>query len=369
MIVIEGKYNTAKVFTSQLEASARQQIETLVNQPFTKGSKIRVMPDVHSGAGSTIGTTMTITDKVVPNLVGVDIGCGMLTTQLDVKYLDFKTLDRVIRQEIPSGFAIRKRAHPFSKNVTIDQLILNSYGKSNQSLDLERAYLSIGTLGGGNHFIEINKDDEDRYYLVIHSGSRNLGLQVALQYQRLAQQKNIESLRDLEYLEGEDFNHYLHDMKIMQEFAHYNRLAMAEVILKEMHWNIEDQFTTIHNYIDMESKILRKGAVSAKHQERLLIPLNMRDGSLLCLGKGNQDWNYSAPHGAGRALSRTAARQQLSLQEFQKSMEGIYSTTISRKTLDEAPDAYKDIDTILEYLHQTANIEKHLQVVYNYKAS
>ncbi len=369
MIIIDGKYNMAKVFTSDLEPTARQQIQTLVNQPFVKGSKIRVMPDVHTGAGSTIGTTMTITDKVVPNLVGVDIGCGMLTTKLDVQYIDFKLLDRVIRQEIPSGFSIRRHPHTYIDQVDIKNLRIRKGGKNDRSLDLERAGLSIGTLGGGNHFIEINRDEAGTYYLVIHSGSRNIGLQVALHYQRLAASKSQNMTKDLEYLENEDFKDYLHDMRIMQKYALINRIAMAEVILREMNWKSLDQFTTTHNYIDMETMILRKGAVSSQKGERLLIPLNMRDGSLICIGKGNPDWNYSAPHGAGRAMSRTAARNQLDLQEFRNTMDGIYSTSVSRKTLDEAPEAYKDIDQLLEYLHETATIEKHLSVSYNFKAN
>ncbi len=369
MIIIEGRYNTAKVFTSEVESSAYKQIETLVNQPFVQGSVIRIMPDVHAGAGSTIGTTMTLQDKVVPNLVGVDIGCGMLTTKLANDYIDFKVLDRVIRQEIPSGFAVRKHPHEFFKRVDIEALKIREGTKNDRQLDLQRAGLSIGTLGGGNHFIEINKDEAGHHYLVIHSGSRNIGLQVALMYQRKATKLKPDLPKDLAYLEGPLFDDYLHDMKIIQNFALQNRLAMAQVILKEMNWTVVDQFSTVHNYIDVEHQILRKGAVSAQKGERLLIPLNMRDGSLICIGKGNPDWNYSAPHGAGRILSRTAARQQLSLAEFEKIMDGIWSTSIRKSTLDESPMAYKDLEHLLEYLHETVDIEHYLKPVYNFKAN
>lgn len=369
MIIIEGKYNTVKVFTSVLEPTARGQLETLVDQPFVQGATIRVMPDVHAGAGSTIGTTMTLKDKVVPNLVGVDIGCGMLTTKLDVDYIDFKYLDRVIRQEVPSGFSIRKRAHPYSSQIRVSDLRIREGGKNDYRLDLNRADLSIGTLGGGNHFIEINQNQSGHHYLVIHSGSRHIGLQVALNYQRIATELNPQHPKDLAYLEGQQFENYLHDMEIIQEFAHWNRMAMAEAILSNMNWVGVEQFSTIHNYIDLEQMILRKGAVSAQRGERLLIPLNMRDGSLICRGRGNPDWNYSAPHGAGRTMSRSAARRDLSLADFEQTMEGVWSTSVRSTTLDESPMAYKDLDLLLEYLHETVDIVEYLRPVYNFKAN
>lgn len=369
MILIKGKFNEAKVFTNDLEESAHQQIQTLVDQEFTKGSKIRVMPDVHAGAGSTIGTTMIIKDKVVPNMVGVDIGCGMLTTKIKDTYIDFKKLDDFIRYNIPSGFAIRKHQHPFANQIRVNDLRIRNGGKNDRSLDLNRAHLSIGTLGGGNHFIEINVDEENNHYLVIHSGSRNIGLQVALHYQRLAAKQNPGEVKSLEYLDGKYFDDYLHDMKIMQEYALLNRKAMAQDIIDAMGWTVIDQISTIHNYIDIDNLILRKGAVSAKKGEVLLIPLNMRDGSLLCVGKGNKDWNESAPHGAGRIMSRTYAKDNLSLQEFERTMEGIYTSSVRRATLDEAPMAYKNKETILEYLSETADILHHLTPIYNFKAS
>jgi tRNA-splicing ligase RtcB len=369
MILIKGKYNEAKVFTSQLESKAKEQIQTLVDQPFTEGLTIRVMPDVHAGAGSTIGTTMTIKDKVVPNLVGVDIGCGMLTTQLREESIDFPKLDRVIREQIPSGFSIRNKPHAFSEKVDVLALRSREGGKNDKQLDIHRAMRSIGTLGGGNHFIEINQDEEGRHYLVIHSGSRNIGLQVALYYQKIAAKMSPHQPRALEYLEGPVLEDYLHDMKLMQEYALKNRKAMADIILNGMGWEANEQFSTIHNYIDLERMILRKGAVSSEKGEKILIPLNMRDGSLLCIGKGNQDWNTSAPHGAGRVMSRTQAKKELSMREFHESMKGVYSSSVRKGTLDEAPMVYKDQEHLMEYLHETCDIQHRLRPLYNFKAS
>ncbi len=369
MIIIKGACNEAKVFTSDLEASARDQIQTLVNQPFTAGSKIRIMPDVHAGAGSTIGTTMTVLDAVVPNLVGVDIGCGMLTSRLAEDKIDLPRLDRLIRRRIPSGHMIRKTPHEFLKNVDIDDLRCRNGGKNDKILKMDRARLSLGTLGGGNHFIEGNKDENGRLYLVIHSGSRHLGLQVALFYQRVAAKKRRDLPRDLACLEGQDMKDYLHDMHIMQQYAVQNRKAIADQIINEMGWQVEESFTTIHNYIDLNTMILRKGAVSASKGEKLLIPLNMRDGSLICIGKGNPDWNQSAPHGAGRIMSRTEARRTITLHDFEETMTGIYSTSVHRNTLDEAPMAYKSLDSLREYLHETADVVQHLKPIYNFKAA
>ncbi|MGI6072721.1 MAG: RtcB family protein [Lachnospiraceae bacterium] len=371
MLVIKGRHNEAKVFTSDLEETARDQIQNLVNQPFVAGSKIRIMPDVHAGAGCTIGTTMTISDKAVPNLVGVDIGCGMLTIELiglTEKNLDLPGLDRLIRKNILSGHQIRRQPHEFTEQTRIDDLRCRDGGRNDKNLKLERARLSIGTLGGGNHFIEINKDQDGKLYLVIHSGSRHLGLQVALHYQRLAAKLQPGMERDLAYLEGKPLEDYLHDMKIMQEYAVLNREAIAEIIITGMNWQTGVRFTTIHNYIDLETKILRKGAISAYAGETVLIPLNMRDGSLLCTGKGNPDWNFSAPHGAGRIMSRNEAKRVLSMKDFQDSMDGIYSTSVRKDTLDEAPMAYKSLDSLQEYLDQTVEIVHRLMPVYNFKA-
>ncbi|MGI6333729.1 MAG: RtcB family protein [Saccharofermentanales bacterium] len=372
MLVIKGQYNEAKVFTSELEETARAQIQNLINQPFVAGSKIRIMPDVHAGAGSTIGTTMTITDKVVPNLVGVDIGCGMLTTELvglTEADLNLPRLDSLIRSRIPSGYEIRRQPHAFLERTRIDDLCSREGGRNDNRLKLERARLSLGTLGGGNHFIEVNKSREGTLYLVIHSGSRHLGLQVALHYQRLASRLQPHMDRDLAYLEGKSLKDYLHDMKIMQDYAAQNRKAMTETIITGMDWQTGTRFTTVHNYIDLQAMILRKGAISAHAGEMVLIPLNMRDGSLLCVGKGNPDWNFSAPHGAGRIMSRNEAKRVLSLKDFRESMTGIYSTSIRRDTLDEAPMAYKSLESLQEHLDQTVEILHRLTPVYNFKAS
>jgi len=336
MIEVKGKYNTAKVFTDNLESEAKAQIIELCDQEFVKDSVIRIMPDAHAGAGCTIGTTMAISDKIVPNLVGVDIGCGMETIKLKHKEIDFEKLDKIIYDHIPSGFNIRKKQHKYTENVDIDSLVCKNH------VDLERARLSIGTLGGGNHFIEINKDGNGTLYLVVHSGSRHLGKQAAEYYQDLAYKeltnKNSGSVKinkQLAYVHGKSYNDYLHDMKIIQQYAVYNQKAIVDEIINRMQFDMEDQLTTIHNYIDLNSMILRKGAISARKGERVLIPINMRDGSLICIGKGNKDWNYSAPHGAGRLMSRRQAKKTISLKEFKKTMEGIYTTTVSRDTLDE----------------------------------
>lgn len=401
---VKGKFNSAKVFTDAVDEKSLQQIQTLCNQEFTSGTKIRLMPDVHAGAGCTIGTTMTIKDKIVPNLVGVDIGCGMETLCIKAdsevsKNFNGAELDKIIRKNIPSGFNIRKFPHGFVEQVDWDK-IKGHYNK-------KRALLSLGTLGGGNHFIEADRDDEGNLYIVVHSGSRHAGLEIANYYQELAwRQLNgncesdckqlIEQLKaegrtqeiqeklaelkaqvvtnipkDLAYLSGEFFDDYINDMKIMQHFALLNRKAMMQVICIGLHVKEEDiieQFTTIHNYIDTDNMILRKGAVSAQKGEKLLIPINMRDGSIICVGKGNEDWNCSAPHGAGRVMSRKKARENLSLEEFKAEMSGIWSSTVNLDTIDEAPMAYKSMDDILANINPTAEILKIIKPIYNYKA-
>lgn len=362
-MIIEGKYNTAKIFTDDLEEGARQQIQTLVDQEFVKGSKIRIMPDVHMGAGSVIGTTMTITDKIVPNLVGVDIGCGLIVVELNARSIDFEKLDEVIRKLIPSGFDIRDSKHVNASSVKLEKLRCASY------VDLNRGYKSIGTLGGGNHFIEINRDESGKFYLVIHSGSRHIGLQTAQYYQKLAQKEVKDVPKDLAYLSGKNMRNYLHDMKLIQEYAFLNRETMAQIIIEAMEFEVIDSFQTIHNYIDLEHMILRKGAVSAQKDEKFIIPFNMRDGSIILKGKGNPDWNYSAPHGAGRVMSRRGAKRKFSLKEFQMEMKGIYSTSVSNQTLDEAPMAYKNKDAIMKYLDETADVINQLKVLYNFKAN
>lgn len=376
MLEIKGKYNTAKIFTNIVDEASVAQVLQLCNQECTEGSKIRLMPDIHAGAGCTIGTTMTIKDKVIPNLVGIDIGCGMYVIALMQKEIDLKKLDKLIYDKIPSGFVIREKSHPYAKKIKLEELYCAKH------IDLLRAEKSVGTLGGGNHFIEVDQDDDGNLYLVIHSGSRHLGLEVANYYQNLGyhtlngsgeeeikkviqqlksegkyhqieatikKMKNTKSTstpKELAYVEGDLFEQYIHDMKIVQHYADLNRQAIAMTIVQGMNLSIIDKFTTIHNYIDTISMILRKGAVSARQGERLLIPINMRDGSLICVGKGNSDWNYSAPHGAGRLMSRSAAKREFSVTAFEKEMHGIYTTSVSQKTLDECPMAYKSMEIL-----------------------
>ena len=398
MLEIKGTYNTARVFTDTLEEAAAAQIRLLCEQEFVRDSKIRVMPDVHAGVGCTIGTTMSVTNKIVPNLVGVDIGCGMETVRIRQKRLELQKLDKLIYAKIPSGRNIREDRHRLSHGIDLSQL------KCAGAANIERAVRSIGTLGGGNHFIEVDKDDEGVLYVVIHSGSRHLGLEVAQFYQdagykRLNKndqdsvnaliaeyktqgrekeiQKALKALNiqvitkvpfALSYVEGELFEDYIHDMRLVQQFAVLNRRAMMEEVIDGMKLDAEEQFTTIHNYIDTDAMILRKGAVSAKAGEKLLIPINMRDGSLICIGKGNEDWNCSAPHGAGRLMSRTTAKQSFTVSEFKKQMEGIYTTSVGKETLDECPMAYKDMNDIINSIEPTAQIIKIIKPIYNFKA-
>lgn len=401
MMLIEGKHNTAKVFTDIIEESAIQQIKLLCDQEFTKGSKIRIMPDVHTGAGCTIGTTMTIKDCIVPNLVGVDIGCGMEVVKIKNSYIELEKLDKLIHSKIPAGFNIRKTPHKYADSIDLEKLRCKDEGKIN----LDRAIKSIGTLGGGNHFIEAGKDEAGQIYIVIHSGSRHLGNEVAKFYQDQAykslnkntsadierliaeykaagRQKEIQSAiaalraqvltdipKSLAYVSGQLMEDYLHDMELVQRFAYLNRKAMMEEIIKGMKLKIEDQFTTIHNYIDTTNMILRKGAVSAQKGEKLFIPINMRDGSLICIGKGNEDWNYSAPHGAGRLMSRNVAKNSFTVSEFKKEMKGIYTTTINKDTLDECPMAYKRMEDIVNNIQDTVEIVNRIKPIYNFKAA
>ena len=367
MIEIKGKYATAKVFTDELEPSAEGQIKAMCDQPFAAGSRIRIMPDVHAGAGCTIGTTMTIGEYIVPNIVGVDIGCGMDVIKLEEKRVNLPKLDSFINENIPHGRDVRERPHRGHGRVNVLDL------KCSKKINVGRASLSLGTLGGGNHFIEIDEDDEENLYLVIHTGSRNTGLQVAEYYQKKAYDllggKEQGIPYELAYLQGEAKEDYLHDMALMQRFAAVNRQIIKEVILDGMKLHEADFFTTVHNYIDTEHNILRKGSVSAREGERLLIPLNMRDGALICTGLGNDDWNQSAPHGAGRLYSRTETEQHFTVSAFKKSMEGIFTTSVSADTLDECPMAYKDAQTIIDAIGETVKIEKQIKPIYNFKSS
>ena len=357
-----------KIFARTIEDDALAQINSLARVDAYKNARIRIMPDCHTGAGCTIGTTMTIDDKVTPNLVGVDIGCGMLTIGLKEKEIDLQWLDEVINRRIPSGFDVHSKP---KADFDVEKL------RCKDAVDLPRAHRAIGTLGGGNHFIEVGRNSKGDLFLVIHSGSRHPGLQVANYYQKLAG-KNLKKSTgkhgkmtvpgDLAYLTGRDFDDYMHDMELMQRYAVLNRRTMADIILDEMRLTEKSSFETIHNYIDFDRMILRKGAVRAEKGEKLLIPINMRDGSLICESKGNADWNYSAPHGAGRTMSRRKAKARLSLKEFQNQMKGIYSTSVVPATLDEAPDAYKPMEEIVSTIGDTADIIDHIKPVYNFKA-
>jgi tRNA-splicing ligase RtcB (3'-phosphate/5'-hydroxy nucleic acid ligase) len=397
-----------KIFTDNIEQKAIDQIDKLLEQEAFKECKVRIMPDVHAGSGCVIGFTGNLGGKVIPNIVGVDIGCGMLTIELGNIELDLEKLDKVIREYVPSGFNVHEE-----RKVNFDKLQeLKCFRELKDTKRLER---SIGTLGGGNHFIEIDIDEDNNKYLIIHTGSRNLGKQVADYYQELANQlcnynkteylenkdklieeykelgkkqeiqKALEELKkqyqvnsnkipkDLAYLEGQYREDYLHDMKICQEFAVENRKNISEQILfnyfKDYIICNEDCFETIHNYISFEDNIVRKGAISSKKGERLLIPINMRDGCIIGTGKGNDDWNCSAPHGAGRLMSRMQAKKAFTLDEFKDSMKDIYTTSISEETLDEAPMVYKPMQEIIDNIKDTVEIEKIIKPIYNFKAS
>ena len=401
MIEIIGKFNTAVCFTNELEPTAYTQIETVCNEQAFEKSRIRIMPDVHAGMGCTIGTTMTVVDKVVPNMVGVDIGCGMFTVNLGQVDIDLEKLDEAAHS-IPCGRNVWE-----GRQERFDLTTLRCYRNLKDTRRLER---SLGTLGGGNHFIEIDVDENGNKYLIIHSGSRNLGTQVALIYQNIAVDLNlgkeeyfkkrdeiirsykeqgrrseIQSTlkqmakewekkeptmpRELCYLYGEFMEDYLHDIDICQQFAKRSREKMAEILLEKTGLVATETFQTIHKYIDIDEMILRKGSVSARADEKLLIPINMRDGSLICIGKGNKDWNYSAPHGAGRLLSRSAAFEKLTMEEYQKQMQGIYTTCVNTATLDESPMAYKNMDEIVKNIEPTAEIIAHIKPIYNFKAA
>jgi len=365
MIIIKGTHNEAICFTQALEETAEKQIQTVCDQEAFADCKIRIMPDVHAGMGCTIGTTMTITDKIVPGMVGVDIGCGMETVRLDADEIDFAQLDLSIRKNIPSGFDVRNHPHKLADEIDLSKLCCI------QHIDMHRAVHSIGTLGGGNHFIEIGKDENDALYLVVHSGSRHLGNEVAMYYQnagyKTLRDKSVP--KDLAYVENSLFADYIHDMKVVQQFAVLNRRAMVETILVGLRLNAIEQFTTIHNYIDTDSMILRKGAVSAQKGEKLLIPINMRDGSLICIGKGKPEWNFSAPHGAGRRMSRSVAFKALSMEEYQAEMKGVYSSCVVEDTLDESPMAYKRMEEIIDQIEPTAEVIAQIKPLYNFKAT
>jgi len=396
LIEINGRFTNAKIFAQTALQTAVDQIQELTDQAFMAGTKVRIMPDYHAGKGCVIGTTIQLQDRVVPNLVGIDVGCGVFVAKLDVTTVDFAQLDAIIRTYVPSGQDIHKEVSPSRHFVEFE-------GKQFRASGLKDDYtnLSLGTLGGGNHFIELAKDEDDQHYLLIHTGSRYVGAKVANWHQKRAYDnlrredftEKIEALKqqgrhqeiqsmiqaykeqtpfvpkDLSYLEGEAFHDYIHDMKIAQQFARMNRWTIAETIAKQMDWHFTDTFDTIHNYIDTETMTLRKGAVRANKGEKLVIPMNMRDGSLICIGKGNAEWNYSAPHGAGRMFSRRAAKKALNMADFKDTMQGIWTTSVNEETLDEAPMAYKPMTEITSAIGETVDIVKVIKPVYNFKAS
>ena len=401
-IEIKGKINTALCFAKVVEEEAIEQIRRMCDYPMTEGSKIRIMPDVHAGKGCTIGTTMTITDKVVPNVVGVDIGCGMYTVNLGKQKIDLEKLD-MAAFTIPCGREVWE-----GRSERFDLTELRSYRQLKDAKRLER---SLGTLGGGNHFIEVDRAADGTQYLIIHSGSRNLGKQVAEIYQGLAvdldkgigeyleaREELIKSYKeqgrrteiqaalkdlynkkyhevamtmpeDLCYLSGRYLEDYLHDVEICQKFAKRNREKMAEILLEKTGLSAGETFHTIHNYIDTDEMILRKGSIAAHKGEKVLIPINMRDGSVLAVGKGNPDWNYSAPHGAGRLMSRSAARNSLSMEEYKKSMKGIFTSSVCEATIDEAPMAYKSLEDIIDVIEESVEIIDVMKPIYNFKAT
>lgn len=365
-ITIEGKHNKAKVFNPNIDQDSHQQIKSMMDREEFKDSKFRFMPDVHYGKGSTVGTTMTVTDVIVPNFIGVDIGCGVTVTELavnkkeasDKKFL--RRFDRLVRQAVPLGFKRHPRIQE-AESVERDDFLLKD------QLDRKTFYTSIGSLGGGNHFIALEATDDGKVYMVIHSGSRNPGHTIATAYQELADAEHPGRERGLGHLTGDLFDQYLHDLGLAQQYALQNRNAMADNILKATGLEQRHRFDTVHNYIDLEHMIARKGAISAQEDEIIIIPFNSRDGSVIARGLGNEDWNYSAPHGAGRTMSRTQAKKRIALHDYQEMMTDVYSTSVSKKTLDEAPTAYNRQAEILKLAQPTLEVLEYIRPIYNLK--
>lgn len=371
---LTGKFSSAKVFTTEINEETVAQIQRLLDHPFSEGSKIRIMPDAHIGKGAVVGTSMTFQDKIVPDVVGVDIGCGMYTADLGkikLKEKDLQQLDNLIQRRVPSGTETRRQQHPFLQKLDLDKIHASLRRR-------RRSELSLGSLGSGNHFIELNQDENENVYLVIHSGSRSLGHDIASYHQKKAvnlwkEKGNVNEAghpvdTEFAYLTDQDMEEYLQDVAIAQRYAYLNRKAMVQEIAKGMNWEIVRTFDTVHNYVDLSKRIIRKGAISAQEGEEILIPFNMRDGSVIAVGKGNPDWNDSAPHGAGRLLSRTQARKQLKMKEFTEVMTGIYTTSVKKGTLDEAPFAYKSMEEILSRTSEAFTVKAVLRPLYNFKA-
>ncbi len=398
MQIVKGIYNEAKIFIDNTEPGLKEQVKKVLDNIVSKDQKIRIMPDCHVGSGICIGYTTTITDKVVPYFVGSDVGCGVIVQTLKDKHIDLGRLDKIMHNVVPSGFAINNKPHRFASQIDITQLKCYSELKNPHKF-----LLGIGSLGGGNHYCEVNKDETGQLFLVIHTGSRNLGKQIADYYQQRAykdyESRRVVGLRDvleslreagriseleqvskyyvnnnpaiekaMAYCEGQLMEDYLHDMAIAQEYASLNRKAIADIIQCGMRWKVEDEFETIHNYIDMDTKILRKGAVRAEKGEILIVPMNMRDGSLICVGKGNEDWNSSAPHGAGRLMSRKKAKETFDMDEFRNAMKDVFTTCVSKDTLDESPMSYKPMQEIIDNIGDTVDIVNIIKPIYNFKA-
>ena len=380
MFEIRGKYNTAIVYAGRTDQESVAQVMAMCNTPYLAESRIRMMPDMHAAEGCTVGTSMTINGCANPAWVGGDIGCGMQVYKLREREIDFAELDRVIRAEIPSGAAIFPGENKAVRALKLQELICYEWIR-HKTVDA-----SLGTLGGGNHFIEVDRDTNGTLYLVIHSGSRRLGRDVAAYWQneafcqtngfdpKLFARKKVDISKaavrkDMSWLEGDVLEGYLHDMNMAVNYATRSRELMGETIMSALNLHVDEAFATIHNYIDTEHGVLRKGAVSAQAGEKLIIPINMRDGSLICIGKGNPEWNCTAPHGAGRMMTRSQAKQEISIEEYRKAMAGIYTTSVSESTLDESPMAYRGIDEILDVIEDTAEVTELLTPVYNFKAS
>ena len=398
MFEIKGTYATAECFATHIDDNASEQVRAMCNQPFTAGADVRIMPDAHAGKGCVIGTMMKVRDKAVPNVVGVDIGCGMLTVDVGTRPIDLPALDAAC-PEVPSG--------PHVWEGRRERFDLEELRCHRQLKDTKRLGRSLGTLGGGNHFIEVDVDTNGTQHLVIHSGSRNLGTQVANYYQQLAvdlhqgkeeyferrdaliaeykaagRRKEIQSVlkslrwdshepdapAELCWLYGSYLDDYLHDVAVCQRFARRNREVMAREICQRAGLEPGDAFHTVHNYIDTDEMILRKGAIAAHAGELVLIPLNMRDGSVLARGRGNADWNFSAPHGAGRLMSRADARERLSMDDYRAAMAGVYTTSVTERTLDEAPAAYKSVDDIIGPIAASVDVLDVMRPIYNFKA-
>lgn len=379
METIKGAYTSAHIYTTNnnetaIDQYAMAQLQMICDHESSKGCCIRVMPDVHPGKVGTIGLTMTIGERIIPNLIGIDIGCGMTLAQIKGKKNEYQKLDTVIRDSVPSGFNNRSKAHRFADEFDFNALRCASHVRT------DKAILSLGSLGSGNHFIEVDKDEDGNLYVVIHTGSRHLGKEVTEYYlnegQKYLMDNGIDVPYEITWLEGKLKEDYLHDLQIVQQFASLNREIILDELVKGMKWKILDSYECIHNYVDASEEtlntfgapMLRKGAISAKKDEQVIIPINMRDGIILGTGLGNTEWNCSAPHGSGRIMKREDVKNNFTVSAFKTEMKGIYSSCIGKDTLDEAPFAYRPIDEIAEVISDTVTINKIIRPVYNFKA-